>query len=1146
MSARSVGTVLSHVRKLAAAYGAESATDCELLQAFADRQDQAAFAMLVRRHGPMVLNVCRRVLHQHHDAEDAFQATFLVLARKAASVRRSQALAGWLYGAAHRMALSMRRAAVRRRQHEAKVTGMASTNPSTELAWREVQALLEDEIQRLPEKYRMAFVLCCLEGKSRADAAGLLGVREGTLSSRLDQARKRLQSRLDRRGVSLSTVLAVAALTDPAKALGLSAITARAAVALAAGKAAAAGVISARVAGLVEQGSRALFTSKLKLAPLLLAACVAAAGAGLVAGQPFADPPLAGEPAQQPAPPAPPAEVTPGRTDVNGDPLPAEALARLGTLRFRPGSFIASLFFAPDGKTLVAQGADGTICVLNLATGRHVRRIQTGDGTRRRFSPMSDDGRWMILNPERVNGRIDTEAALELWDCTTGQKVRTFGKAPYISGLLSPDGKALAALRYDSVVEMWDPHTGHLVRSWKTQDEPGYDLYFRARFTADGKWLVTGHKGKVVRCWDVATGVRLHEFTNVLTTTLFAVSPQGVLAVDGTDYTAMRNTGGESTEARVRLFDVVTGKERQPLIARQKKNALGQPGWLMAGEFSPNGKLLATGGAEGLMRLWDVATGKELRSWPYAASSTGALRFSPDSRVLAVCDAGTTIRLYDVATGAETPSPPGHRSGFFQTAFSPDGKAVLILGQRTLQVWEAATGQLRRRREWPADQMASSHLSEDGSRIYSWANDHLVRIWDVATGEEVSRSPDKFDSPYFGGLMSSPDGKILALRPQAPTILVLALWPQAPTILLLDAATGRELRRLDAHAPWPSGAAFLPDGRSLVTWGADGMARVWEVATGKELRQIIFNDAPNPDLPAPPGAISMGAIYSTAVSPDGRLLAFGSPNQFIAIHDLASGKLVRRIDRLPDGVSGMAFSPDGRTLAWSGQGSSAVRLLEIASGQERHHFAGHLGRVLSLTFSADGRRLVSGSEDTTALVWDLAAIPLASSAKDREAAWADLAGPDAGLAYPAIRTLAATSAFFNSRLSPVAAVDERRVDRLIADLDRDDFTTRQKATAELEQLEEKAAAAFRKALTERPSVEQRRRLEALLDKVFQSACVMTPERLRAERSLEALELSGTLEAREVLEKLAGGAPGVRLTEEAKAALERLERRAKGR
>jgi RNA polymerase sigma factor (sigma-70 family) len=209
-------TVLRHVRQLAARPRDGGPTDGELLHAFARRRDEDAFAALVRRHGPMVLGVCRRVLHHRQDAEDAFQATFLILARKAAALRDRTALAAWLYGSAYRMALSVRRAAARRRVHEGRITARVPQDPAAALSWGEVQGLLEEEIQRLPEKYRMAFVLCCMEGVERAEAARRLGLKPGTLSSRLDQAKKQLCRRLASRGVTLAAVLAASALAQEA------------------------------------------------------------------------------------------------------------------------------------------------------------------------------------------------------------------------------------------------------------------------------------------------------------------------------------------------------------------------------------------------------------------------------------------------------------------------------------------------------------------------------------------------------------------------------------------------------------------------------------------------------------------------------------------------------------------------------------------------------------------------------------------------------------------------------------------------------------------------------------------------------------------------------------------------------------------
>ena len=190
--------------------------DREALAAFVARRDEAAFAALVRRHGPMVLRVCRRVLGHAQDAEDACQATFLVLARKAGSVGRAEALASWLHGVAVRTALRARRDAGRRRARERQASMGEGPDPAEDLAWRDVQTLLETEIARLPERYRAPFVLCHLEGRSRAEAAAELGLPENTLSSRLARARDRLRDRLARRGVHLSAVLAAAALTADA------------------------------------------------------------------------------------------------------------------------------------------------------------------------------------------------------------------------------------------------------------------------------------------------------------------------------------------------------------------------------------------------------------------------------------------------------------------------------------------------------------------------------------------------------------------------------------------------------------------------------------------------------------------------------------------------------------------------------------------------------------------------------------------------------------------------------------------------------------------------------------------------------------------------------------------------------------------
>src|SRR5262245_59404758 len=250
MSHPHAGAVLPHLRKLLDTQTAKQLTDGQLLQRFATHGDDGAFAELILRHGGLVYGVCRHILRHEHDAEDAFQGTFLVLARKAGSIRRENALASWLHGVAYRVAMKARTASARRRKHETQAPSQPEQTTSSDLAWRELQAILDEELNRLPEKYRAPFVLCCLTGRSKQEAAGELGWKEGTVSSRLAHARKLLQERLTRRGVTLSSLLCgLAVAQQPATAAlpaALAAATPRAALAFAAGEALADGAVSAR------------------------------------------------------------------------------------------------------------------------------------------------------------------------------------------------------------------------------------------------------------------------------------------------------------------------------------------------------------------------------------------------------------------------------------------------------------------------------------------------------------------------------------------------------------------------------------------------------------------------------------------------------------------------------------------------------------------------------------------------------------------------------------------------------------------------------------------------------------------------------------------------------------------------------------
>jgi RNA polymerase sigma factor (sigma-70 family) len=276
-------TVLRHIRQLMDRAPCKDVPDSQLLHAFVTGHGEAAFATLLRRHGPMVLSTCRRVLRNEQDAEDAFQATFLVLARKAASIRSQESVSCWLHSVAHRLALRAKAQKVRRQIREEQAAAQRTPAPQLKAAWGELQQALDTTLRSLPEKYRTVLLLCYLEDRTQEEVAKQLGCPLGTVRSRLAQGRKLLRERLARRGLapSAGALAALLAASGPAALPAtLQRQTLQAAVALAAGQAA--GLVSAQVTNLITGGLESMFATRVKMATLLLC-CVGllALGVGL-------------------------------------------------------------------------------------------------------------------------------------------------------------------------------------------------------------------------------------------------------------------------------------------------------------------------------------------------------------------------------------------------------------------------------------------------------------------------------------------------------------------------------------------------------------------------------------------------------------------------------------------------------------------------------------------------------------------------------------------------------------------------------------------------------------------------------------------------------------------------------------------------
>jgi RNA polymerase sigma factor (sigma-70 family) len=1108
-------TLKGVVRHLRATLG-NAPTDLELLTRYAQRRDEAAFADLVRRHGGLVLGVARRQLSDVHQADDVFQATFLALARSAPRLGRPVSLASWLYTVALRQARKARLGGARRASRERAVAARPAppADPLAEISGRELVALIDEELARLPDAYRLPLLLCCVQGLSREEAGRQLGWPDGVVKGRLERGRRRLAARLARRGVAPAALVLV-----PVAAVAVPDSLLAAAAALAAAPWSRS--IPAAVSGLAAaEAPRRVLAAVGLLGSLLAAGLVGLVGLALAAAQRV--------PSKDDSLPPPAAEAAPDRTD---DPLPAGSTLRFGTARFRHGTAIESLAVSADDRLAVAASGNhwlGSTRAFDLASSRALYTLEhTGPFVE--AVALSPDGRTLAARQDN---------AVRLCDAATGREVRKVTLPPANPRTITqwiafaPDGKALAAASEGKVIHLVDLETGTVTRSFKHDN-----VVFTVAFSADGLLLAAGGYDSeganyFGRIWEVGTGKELRRFSNGrggLRTLAF--SPDGTLLAGGGD------------DARLRLWDVATGQERR---------AFPPDGYrLRSVAFAPDGRTVAAAGDS--VHLYDPATGKERQ---HIERKALGLHFSADGRTLTGAVAGAVYR-WDTATGRPLTPDTGGDSVVDQVVVTPDGRRVITRDEASqAHVWDAATGKHLRRLG-----VSYTHgvaLSPDG-RFLAWSLDDpavkfpdperptwiydggRTHLYDLAADRLVDRFPS-----YKG------DAQDLAFTPDGRTLV--GVDHRDGTVRLWDVAAGKEQRSFRAlrddekkgsYRVWH--AAVSPDGRTLAVAYQPAfttgffqavVVRLWDVAEGKELHELTGHSHQVLDL---------------AFSPDSRLLvtcsenAYGparagqrSPVDRVFVWDVATGKPAAGVppDGLPLGAGSAAFSADGRALA-TASADGVIRLWETATWTVRAEFRGHRDRVSALAFGPDGR-LFSGSLDTTVLAWDVRP-PRPEGDRALAAAWDDLTHGDAAQAFRAQGRLRAAPAeavaLFAARLEPARPIDPKRVAELIADLDSPQFATRDRAAAGLRQLGRPAAAALREAKEKSASAEVRRRASNLLAELEESPTA--PEELRALRSVEVLEWLGTPEARRLLAQWATGERGAVLTQAAAAALGRL-------
>jgi RNA polymerase sigma factor (sigma-70 family) len=1093
----------------------------------------------------MVLRTCRRVLGRGPDAEDAFQAAFVLLARKAGRLSGEAAgplsLGGWLHRVAYQTALNVLAQASRRKTRERQVRPMPPPDPDplTEATWNEVRPVLDAELNALPDDARRLLIACYLQGKTHVEAAAELDLPLGSLARRLEKGRELLARRLARRGITVSAALVAVLLGEAARGAGVPAVlmvhTVEAAVTFTGQTA---GAVLDPVARLVKTGLANMAKGKTYLG-LALAGLVGLLGAGLIACQTLKAPPDV-TPEQEPRSAERPAPLAKSAlADRFGDPLPPGALARLGTQRLRSADGgQRSVLFTPDGRGVITAGRGNPARWWDVSTGKLVR--QFGDGTRHQVYAvaLSPDGRVLA-------GRGGPDGGLRLWDVATGDVLAEGkgGPADFVCLAFAPDGKTVAGAGNDNKLRLWDAATGR--ERWVKQSATG--AVSAIAFSPDGN-TIAAVESKTLSFWDAATGQKSdRRWGQNRRIALATFSP------DGRTLAAACEPPPDARESDmvVRLVDVATLQEVRQLAP--EKTGTSNSDALQSLALARGGKILATANGLGEVRLWDTDTGKELRRCQGGRSFLTALAFSADGRMLAGADRGL-LRMWDTASAKElSPVQGGHKQLVSSVAFTPDGGTVVSTSwDGSVREWDSATG-AERRQIVPAGEHAgerqhvgfASAVSADGKSIAAvhlvWpikqreSYGFLVREWDRDSAKERSRRFQDLGENLPSPIALSPDAKTVAFATSAGASEEVHLW---------DSATGKVLFRVRGGQP-----AFSPDGKRLATTRRgpnDWIVSLWETATGKEL-----GTAPMPK----------GHSYRLAFSPEGKELA--TVSNLGAKHTIhlwplqtESGKSglslrvgpPRVLAEVSSLVRDLIFSPDGRILAVPDDGGT-VRVLETDTGQERTRFTGHVGEIWSLAFSPDGRRLASGGLDTTILVWDVTGRlrggrlrPAHLSDRERDELWADLAADDAGRAGRAIWMLAATPAqavpLLARRLPPAADLAPEAAARLVRDLDDESYAVRFRARKELEKFAAVAEPALRQARAKVTSAEVRRTLDDLLAVAEARRQRPSGDGLRGRRAVEVLEQIDTREARQVLRAWAAGAPRSDLTQQARLALDR--------
>jgi RNA polymerase sigma factor (sigma-70 family) len=1124
MSAATLTALIAHCRALCRRRS--QTPDAELLRRFTRQRDAVAFEELLERYAPLVWSVCRRMLPNEADCEDAFQATFLALVRKPGSIDPRRMLGGWLHTVAVRVARKAQVRALRQRPRAVLPERPTQGDVADEVGSRELFRAVDEEIDRLPALLRLPVLLCCLQGRTRDEAAEALGCSVAAVKSRLERGRNLLRRRLERRGIELPAAFLVLGLTGGQVRASLRAKALQSVL----------GAASPAVAALVPAAATGL-TGKLTLTALsLLAASVLGIGTfRAMQADPSPEAPAQKKDVAPKSPQPPAAEHVQPLRDRFGDPLPPGAVRRFGTLRFRHPE-IVDLAFTPDGKHLIAGSGRTPLAVFDPKTGRKLRDVGKVSANNTYGFALSPDGRQVACCGFDVS----------LWDVETGKLIRELQCGRCQSVAFSPDGKVLAAAKeFAAKVVVVETATGKRLAEWTIKKGKPYQYgFYSLAFSADGKFLAG----------------------------LFSELREEKLSLSW-------------VPLEIQLLDAAKGT-----LVRTFKSV---DTLLYAFAFQPGSGRLASIEKDGILRFWDVTTGKEVQHFSTVKGTDcqpTALRFSADGRRCAVVypSAGLLIVL-DTKAGRELRRIDlGREAGSIAVALSPDGRTVAgkLFREACVRVWDVESG-TERLADAGHRAAVTLSLSADGRTLISRGVDGQVFRWDLRNGEgrlsplipKAANDPPRrtpmawttrgprwqftingqtselevrsLDSSQLLRKTRLPTGtRGSALSPDG-THLAVSFQDARHTVYLWNPEKEEQPRQLTGHPDACQQLLFSHDGKRLIAGAGthnqyeEPTVWIWDVATARLVRKLATNSAPG---------------HMLLTHDDRILLTGGLCDAAVRAWDMETGKLLATLadpslkrtseeQAVPSsqlGIAGLFLSADERFLAVVSMRSdtSAISVWETASWKLVRAFAPTRPRnhAQSGVFSRDGRFLFVANSDSTILEWDVSGRrgrKTDAPSKDRlNGLWRTLTEtPDK--AYPAVWEMLdhATESvpFLKDKLSPVEPIQEKRVRQLLDRLDSESFPEREEASRQLRALGEQAVPLLRQALKERLALETKKRIEGVIEALTAGP---SPEQLRLLRALAVLEWSDLAEADEHLRRLADGAPSASLTRAAKAALRR--------